>query len=350
MRFVWKSKFIFWNFIALLAIKAAFAYPTYQLLSLVSGIPVYTKEDVISETNNFRSSIGLAGLKESGVLDIAAAQKLQDMIGNQYFAHFSPAGVTPWHWFEVNKYSYTSAGENLAIGFLDAKSTVQAWSNSPSHRQNMANSGYQEIGVAVADTKIKDIDGIVVVQFFGSQAAPKAVAPKPSGLTLGFSKSTAADKTPTPKPAPKATPKPKPVYKPTPKPTVIGQSQTKTPAPTAPEPTPSPVPVSPTPEPARTKEPAVSLIYAGPDATREAKAEATEESLVPVAPKVNTAARVLNGTFILYSLVIALVSVVYLMFGEVRRDLVLKTAVNFGLFALAVALPVIQVSRMALIL
>ncbi len=150
MRFFRKNKFIFWNLIALIFIKAVFSYSGAQFASLLDSTPLFSREDIVSQTNALRSALKLNQLKENSVLDAAAAQKLQDMINNQYFAHTSPAGITPWHWIDISNYSYTYAGENLAIGFSTAKDTVDAWDKSPAHRDNLLNTKYKDIGVAVA--------------------------------------------------------------------------------------------------------------------------------------------------------------------------------------------------------
>src|SRR3989344_3536372 len=174
MAFVKKNKFLFYNLVALIFVKAVFSYSGLQLANLVDGVIPFSKEDVIAQTNVFRQTLGLGGLKESLALDIAAAQKLQDMVQNQYFAHTSPLGVSPWHWIDINQYKYTYAGENLAIGFLTAKDAVDAWANSPTHRANLLNSNYKEIGIAVAPANIKNNQGFLVVQLFGT---PKPTAP-----------------------------------------------------------------------------------------------------------------------------------------------------------------------------
>lgn len=90
------------------------------------------------------------------------------MLEKNYFAHFSPEGVSPWHWLKTVGYDYSLAGENLAIGFLDSKEVHQAWLESSSHRKNILNPKYQEIGMAVLKGKFQDKEVTVVVQFFGT--------------------------------------------------------------------------------------------------------------------------------------------------------------------------------------
>ncbi|MDQ1284307.1 MAG: hypothetical protein QG620_655 [Patescibacteria group bacterium] len=126
-----------------------------------------TSANVIRFVNESREAQGFSKLSEDGNLARAAQDKLDDMIKNNYFAHTSPSGTAPWHWFEKNKYDYRYAGENLAINFLTAEEQHKAWMNSPTHRKNILNANYQEIGVAVAAGEINGQTAIISVQEFG---------------------------------------------------------------------------------------------------------------------------------------------------------------------------------------
>ncbi len=141
-----------------------------------------TRVDLTQLLNESRKSLGLNKLTESTILDQAAKLKAQDMINNNYFAHKSPAGVAPWHWFSQAGYTYKYAGENLAVGFINSPEVFDAWINSPGHKANIVNSNYKEVGTAV----MHGFQGnsIVVVQLFGSLATAKPpiqkVVAKPS--------------------------------------------------------------------------------------------------------------------------------------------------------------------------
>jgi hypothetical protein len=115
-------------------------------------------------------------LQRNTVLDTAAKLKAEDMAKNEYFSHFSPTGVSPWHWFDQAGYVYAHAGENLAIHFTDSSEVVEAWMDSPTHRQNIVNSLYTEIGVGTAKGKFDGYDTVYVVQLFGTPAMAKPVS------------------------------------------------------------------------------------------------------------------------------------------------------------------------------
>lgn len=128
-----------------------------------------TKTALVEMTNIDRQKLGLTVLKENPVLERAAYLKAQDMLKNGYFSHMSPAGVSPWYWFNLSGYNYRYAGENLAIGFLDSSEVNQAWLDSPSHRANLLNDKYKEIGVAVLTGDFQGAETTIVVQLFGSK-------------------------------------------------------------------------------------------------------------------------------------------------------------------------------------
>src|ERR1700745_831876 len=50
-------------------------------------------------TNNARVENNETKLVFSDILTKAAQLKANDMAKYSYFAHTSPAGITPWHWF-----------------------------------------------------------------------------------------------------------------------------------------------------------------------------------------------------------------------------------------------------------
>ena len=126
---------------------------------------------VADATNKARNNEGLSSLQRSEALDLVAELKAQDMAQKKYFSHWSPEGVSPWHWFNVVGYEYLHAGENLAVHFTDSKNVVDAWLNSPSHRANILSNSYQEIGIGTAKGRYEGYDTVFVVQVFGTPAA-----------------------------------------------------------------------------------------------------------------------------------------------------------------------------------
>jgi hypothetical protein len=134
------------------------------------------QEVVIELVNEARNKQNIQSLSENTKLNRAAEEKANDMLANNYFAHTSPSGVTPWDWIEKNNYDYKYAGENLAINFSDPTDQQEAWMNSPTHRKNILNTKYNEIGVAVVRGKINGHISTITVQEFGTLMNDKNIS------------------------------------------------------------------------------------------------------------------------------------------------------------------------------
>lgn len=145
-----------------------------RILGISTSITV---TDLINLTNQERAKNGLNKLTENSDLDKAAQAKAQNMFQENYWAHYSPSGKDPWSFILAAGYKFAYAGENLAKNFHSASDVVQAWMNSPTHRENMVNPHYTDIGMAVATGTLQGEETVLVVQEFGS---PAVVAEAPS--------------------------------------------------------------------------------------------------------------------------------------------------------------------------
>ncbi len=136
-----------------------------------------TQEGVIRLTNVQRQEYNLASLKENTKLDLMAQMKARDMFKNQYFAHDSLSGAGVADLAESAGYDYILIGENLALGnFENDEVLVQAWMDSKGHRENILNSRYEEIGVAVEKGIFEGKSTWIAVQHFG---LPISACPQP---------------------------------------------------------------------------------------------------------------------------------------------------------------------------
>lgn len=127
---------------------------------------------IVDLTNEERASeVNIDRLNRNMTLDVAAQQKAEHMARHQYFAHYAPDGTTPWSFFDAAGYVYAHAGENLAIHFTDSAAVVDAWMRSPTHRANIVNADFTEIGVGTARGVYQGFETIYVVQLFGTPAA-----------------------------------------------------------------------------------------------------------------------------------------------------------------------------------
>lgn len=134
---------------------------------------------LVTLTNIDRQSGSLGELATSPALEEVARMKAEDMASKGYFAHNTPEGYTPWYWFEKAGYEYEYAGENLAVNFTDSEDVEEAWMNSPTHRANIMNGKFTEIGIAMAEGEYQGRKAVFVVQSFGTPkkklSAPLAV-------------------------------------------------------------------------------------------------------------------------------------------------------------------------------
>lgn len=132
--------------------------------------------DIVSRVNQERANHGLSPLQINNSLAQSATMKAQDMSANQYFAHNSPSGKSPWYFFGSVGYAYLSAGENLAVDYSDTNAVMRAWMNSTTHRANILNPNYTEIGVGIVSGTYNGHQTYYIVQHFGKPVAQNAIA------------------------------------------------------------------------------------------------------------------------------------------------------------------------------
>lgn len=139
----------------------------YHILGFTSSITI---DNVVRLTNNERITHGLSTLHYSETLADAARRKADNMLTEDYWAHNSPSGISPWYWFTQAGYSYLHAGENLAKDFGSPDRMMNAWMDSPTHKDNIVNAKYSEIGVAVVPGILQGQETVLIVQLFGTPA------------------------------------------------------------------------------------------------------------------------------------------------------------------------------------
>lgn len=135
---------------------------------------------LVDLTNESRTAEGLPPLIKNNLLEQGAMLKGEDMASKEYFAHTAPDGTEPWHWFNEAGYSFLYAGENLAVNFTDAEDVTNAWMNSKSHRANIENTHFKEIGIATVPGYYNNYETTYIVQFFGT----RGVAPPHSEVVI----------------------------------------------------------------------------------------------------------------------------------------------------------------------
>jgi uncharacterized protein YkwD len=136
-----------------------------------------TAEGILRETNKHRAAAGLPALAGNVTLAAAAQAKVDDMFTQQYFEHESPTGEGPANVVETAGYDYLRVGENLALGnYASDADLVQAWMDSPGHRENILNAGFTELGIAATPGQFEGSRTWLAVQEFG---LPATACPAP---------------------------------------------------------------------------------------------------------------------------------------------------------------------------
>lgn len=177
-----KAKLISWHalFIYVLLfilLQVGFSIVSYVQPGVLGISGNIEQKRLIELTNAERQKKGLPPVSENSSLDQAAALKAQNMLSENYWAHFAPSGKTPWDFILGSGYKFTYAGENLAKNFYNSDDVVVAWMNSPTHRDNLLNPKYQDIGIAVVEGVLNGQQTTLVVQMFGtSQVSTQQIA------------------------------------------------------------------------------------------------------------------------------------------------------------------------------
>jgi len=131
---------------------------------------------LLEYTNKERVERGLNPLVINEALIKAANEKANSMFENNYWAHVSPKGIEPWDFILSSGYDYIYAGENLAKNFSNSSDVVEAWVQSPTHRENLLSENYNDIGFAVVNGVLDGYETTLVVQMFGQNRTPTVMA------------------------------------------------------------------------------------------------------------------------------------------------------------------------------
>jgi Cysteine-rich secretory protein family len=127
-----------------------------------------------------RGARGLAGVRESGPLTLAAQRHADDMVARGYFGHVTPGSVTLANRVGITGYMRGwpswQLGEAIAWAQepLDTATTlVQAWMGSSSHRAILLDRTYRDVGIGVTLGLPVDLSGAgaTAVLDFGARSS-----------------------------------------------------------------------------------------------------------------------------------------------------------------------------------
>lgn len=162
----WEGLLIYIMIFILLQVGfSIFSYARPGVLGISSNID---QKKLIELTNIEREKKGLSPVIENEALSKAAQMKAANMLTEGYWAHFAPSGKTPWDFILGSGYKFTFAGENLAKNFSNSDEVVSAWMASPTHKDNLLNPNYHDIGMAVVEGELNGQTTTLIVQMFGT--------------------------------------------------------------------------------------------------------------------------------------------------------------------------------------
>ncbi len=173
---------------------------------------------LLSATNSERANNSTGQLTLNSDLARAAQAKADDMAARNYWSHNTPDGKEPWYFIDQTGYDYQKAGENLAYGFDSSSGTVAGWMNSPSHKDNMLDGEFRDVGFGIANAPEYQNSGeqTIVVAMYGQKVASAQTQPATAAAPTPTSSSKPAAPVPAPNPAPTAASQPEPDETPNP--------------------------------------------------------------------------------------------------------------------------------------
>ncbi|MZP30197.1 hypothetical protein GTO91_10800 [Heliobacterium undosum] len=107
------------------------------------------ERQVVDITNAIRVSLKGNPVSWDEDMAVLARAHCRDMADNRFFSHDSPTKGTFAQRVERSGVPYRIAGENLAMGYVDAIQATYSWLNSPDHRENLLSSEYRSLGAGV---------------------------------------------------------------------------------------------------------------------------------------------------------------------------------------------------------
>lgn len=132
------------------------------------------KEEVVRLVNLERAKLGANALRSMDLLADAS-----DVRARESAQSFSHTRLNKTRFFTVLadfSLTYRATGENLAYGFKTPEALVKAWMNSPSHKANIVNPIFTDIGIGYH----KNANGRIYVSqlFYTPMPTPPEVAAK----------------------------------------------------------------------------------------------------------------------------------------------------------------------------
>lgn len=109
-----------------------------------------------NSVNAVRSQYGIGQLSLNPSLSNSARSRCTDMINRKYFSHTTPDGKNIFIILNENGFGWQFAGENIykcAPASVGSESAIlNTWMSSPSHRDNILNGAFHQVGIGIVDS------------------------------------------------------------------------------------------------------------------------------------------------------------------------------------------------------
>jgi hypothetical protein len=107
------------------------------------------RTEMLNSINSVRRSAGQPPLRTNNRLHNAAQRHSEDMARHQFMSHTGSDGSTMGQRITATGYSFSRAGENVAMGQRDVSGVMNSWVNSPGHYNNLIGQ-FVEVGLGLA--------------------------------------------------------------------------------------------------------------------------------------------------------------------------------------------------------
>jgi len=155
-------------------------FPLFPILVIIilGTIPLAYSDSseeyyMLTLINNERQAQGLEPLTMNSSLSSAARLHSQDMINRNFFNHVNPDGLAPSDRARNAGYTFIALAENIC-GNPSIDSGHSSLMGSPSHRVNILNPSYKEVGIGIVDGGPY---GKMITQLFGTQPGNNVTTP-----------------------------------------------------------------------------------------------------------------------------------------------------------------------------
>ncbi|KAJ2850560.1 hypothetical protein IWW36_001810 [Coemansia brasiliensis] len=134
--------------------KFAAAIAALSAVATAAYYPPTVGQDLCCAANAARAAAGLAPYRWTPKLDQVAQAHSNYMLSVEKIGHEEKPGTSTYDLagrLGTVNYVFSTAGENVAMGYEDLDATQVAWMNSPGHKANILSKSFNVCGGAVAN-------------------------------------------------------------------------------------------------------------------------------------------------------------------------------------------------------